>query len=272
MAFDIREQTDRAFAVTPDDFDLAAFQERPLAVPTLRCLRYVAGIERHTIRHLRDLLVTPSHTDPVVTEFLTAWAYQQFWLGETLDAVLDAHRPLPPYPPPSAPRRAVQELGDRFAPLRHALTANVIGEDFVAIHMSWGAISEWLADAAYDRIGARADHHELTAVLKRIQEQKRRHVEFYEAQARARLGGSARARTLTRLVLSSLWFWHPHGRFTEPRSETRFVLHHLLADPDGAALVRDIDARVDTLPGQRGLGLVSRVLARYGAGPRVVTR
>jgi hypothetical protein len=40
MAFDIREHTDRASAITPDDVDPAAFRDLPLTPHTIRCLRY----------------------------------------------------------------------------------------------------------------------------------------------------------------------------------------------------------------------------------------
>jgi hypothetical protein len=270
--FDIREQTDRAHAVTPDDIDAAAFAAQPLSRPALRCLRYLADVEGYTIRYLRDLLVTPSHTDPVVTEFLTAWAFQQYWLGETLEAVLTAHDSLPATPPPTPLRRAAQNINDRIAPIQKAAVANLIGEEFVAVHMTMGAVSERLVTIAYQQLSAIEIHPELSAIMDRICVQKARHVEFYQHQARARLDGSARARTITRFALRRLARGVPSGATIHPKRETRFVLAHLFHHPDALAGVRQLDRDISDLPGLTGLRPAERALARHGIRARAVIR
>src|SRR5690606_31799525 len=74
-----------------EDLDYASFAERPLRNPTLRALRYMFDVERHTIVYLRDLLVTPTHKDASATAFLTRWAYEDFWHSEGVAEVLRAH-------------------------------------------------------------------------------------------------------------------------------------------------------------------------------------
>jgi hypothetical protein len=139
VTFDI----DSYRAATPvpyRDLDYAAFGSRPLSAGALRCLRYMCDIESHTICYLRDLPVTPSHADPQVTTFLTMWAYEEYWHGEALAAVLDAHG----VPTDDAHIRTVRtRLGwrDRLSPIRQAVAANLVGTDFVAVHMTFGAIN-----------------------------------------------------------------------------------------------------------------------------------
>ena len=74
MSFQVDKYARQAAPVRYDDLDLTtAFREQPLSDDTLRVLRYMCDIESHTICYLRDVLVTPSHTDPEVTTFLTMW-------------------------------------------------------------------------------------------------------------------------------------------------------------------------------------------------------
>ena len=259
MAFDIRDHTDRASAITPDDVDPAAFHDQPLSLHTIRCLVYFRNVERNTIRHLRDLLVTPSHTDPVVTEFLTGWAYQEFWLGETLDAIIAQHQHRHAYQPSAtAGQRIVREIRDRIAPARQALLANLIGEDFVAIHMAWAHLDTCLTGAAYRKPVDREDHPHLTAILRRAGNLKDAHRDFYAGQAVARLGISFRARTLTRQALTYLW--KPPGAAIHHRGETRFVLTYLF-DGDQA---HSLDKTLDTMPGLERLRIVSSAMATFG--------
>ena len=259
MAFDIREHTDRASAITPDDVDPAAFSNRPLSPHTIRCLQYLCNVERYTIRHLRDLLVTPSHTEPVVTEFLTGWAYQEFWLGETLDAIITNHRPRPVNPPAAnTVQRVVQEIRDRIGPVRQSVLANLIGEDFVAIHMVWAYLDSGVMSAAYRNAAGNDDHRQLAEIARRAADLKQSHREFYAGQAFARLGRSPRARMLARRALTYLW--RPPGAALHPRNETKFVLNHLF-DGDEA---RSLDKTLDTLPGLEGLRIVSSAMAAFG--------
>jgi hypothetical protein len=64
MAFDIDVYKSTVTPVDYQDLDYTAFATRPLSPGGLRCLRYMCNIESHTVCYLRDLLVTPSHTDP----------------------------------------------------------------------------------------------------------------------------------------------------------------------------------------------------------------
>jgi hypothetical protein len=260
MSFQVDKYARQAAPVRYDDLDLTtAFRDQPLSDDTLRVLRYMCDIESHTICYLRDVLVTPSHTDPEVTTFLTMWNYEEYWHGEVLADVLAAHG-IATGPDHVRQLRSRQGWRDRLAPIRQSLLANLIGDDFVATHMSWGAVNEWLTHAGYTRLSQIEQHPVLTEVLRRIAAQETRHIAFYATQARERLARSSRARRLTRLALSKAW--QPVGANVMPRAEVRHLLRHLLGGSDGAKEASRIDARIDTLPGLEGLQLVRSRIAR----------
>jgi hypothetical protein len=153
-------------------------------------------------------------------------------------------------------RNAAPNSGHGVSPIRQALLAQAVGEDFVAVHMTWGAINEWSTHAGYARLIDRERHPVFTELLERIMRQETRHVAFYVSQARSRLAASRRAQRLTRFALRR--FWNPVGTGVMPDAETRHLLSYLLAGPEGERTVAKIDSQVDRLPGLEGLGLVRR--------------
>jgi hypothetical protein len=256
--FDIDAYARQVSPVSLDGIDLAAFRARPLSPEALRCLRYMHDVESHTVCYLRDLLVTPSHRDPRVTAFLTMWNYEEHWHGEALGRVLAAHGEASGAARVE-PMRARQGLGDRVSPVVNALGGALLGDAFVAVHMTWGAVNEWSTQAGYARLAEREGHPMLTELLDRIQRQEARHVAFYATEARRRLAASPRARRLVRLLLRTRWA--PVGSSVMPREETAFLLRHLV---DGTVADR-LDANVHRLPGLDGLGIVRKAAAEYGA-------
>ena len=137
----------------------------------------------------------------------------------------------------------------------------MFGERLVALHMTWGAINEWTAQASYARLGQRAGHPVLSELLKRIARQEGRHVDFYASQAGERLAASPAAQRVVRWGLRRLW--RPVGSGIMPAAETDFVIRHLYAGPDGAPYVERIDKRIERLPGLAGLGLVAAAVSQH---------
>ena len=258
MDFDIATFKTRTGRVDISDLDLTAFERQPLDRDTVRCLRYMHDVEFHTICYLRDLLLTPAHRDPEVTAFLTFWCFEEYWHGEAIGAVLAMHREAAGLERVGAMRQALPN-GDRLRPFAHLLGSFLVGGDYTGVHMTWGAINEWCTQAGYARLGERAGHPELSRLLARIMRQEGRHIDFYASQAEARLGASARARTLTRFALRR--FWRPVGAGVMPEEETRFVIGHLFGDGAGLAAAQRIDRRVDRFPGLAGLHLCERAAA-----------
>jgi hypothetical protein len=252
--FDIDAFKARSTPVSLEGIDLTSFLDQPLDQPTLRCIRYMHDVEYHTVCYLRDLLVTPAHRDPTVTTFLTLWNVEEMYHGDALGAVLTAHGE------PAGRNRVTttrQRLGplDRLAPVAHSLGSLLVGSAWTAVHMTWGAVNEWTAQAAYARLGQQADHPTLSALLARIMRQEGRHADFYARQAERRLKDDALARRLTRTALRR--WWAPVGSTLLPRSEVAFLAGHLFTGPEGRAMTERIDRRLDGLPGLAGLRLTT---------------
>lgn len=261
MAFQIDQFKRAAAPVRYEDLDYRSFAGRPLSGAALRCLRYMCDVEDYTVCYLRDLLVTPSHRDPVISTFLTMWNYEEHWHGEALARVLGAHG-IPTGDEHIRAIRVAQGWRDTIAPVKHVLAARLAGEDYIAVHMAWGAINEWSTHAGYARLAEREGHPVLSELLSRIMRQETRHVAFYATQARDRLSASRRARMLTRWALKR--FWAPVGSTVMPADDTRHLLGYLLSGPDGAQVVTRIDDKIDRLPGLGGLGLTRRAAADWG--------
>ena len=262
MAFAIDDFARTAAAVRWDDLDVAtAFAERPLSVGALRSLRYMSDIESYTVCYLRDLLVTPSHNDPDVTTFLTMWNYEEYWHGEALADVLAAHG-VPTGNDHLREVRTRDGFRGRFDPMKQWLLANVIGEDFIATHMTWGALNEWSAHAAYSSLTRIEQHPVLTELLARIIKQETRHAAFYTSQARTRLAASRKAQRIARFALEKAW--NPVGSGVMPDVEVEFMLTYLMGGAEGRAEARRMDHKLDSMPGLEGMHLVERALDKRG--------
>ncbi|MBF4512413.1 ferritin-like domain-containing protein [Plantibacter sp. VKM Ac-2885] len=261
MAFDIDKFTETSVSVNWSDLDFDEFKTNPLPPSTLRSLRYMCDIEYHTVCYLRDMLMTPSHEDDEVGAFMTMWNREEFWHGEALAAVLAAHDITVDFDELKATRL---KLGwkDRLDPIKQSILGNLVGTDFIAVHMSWGAANEWSATAAYTRLAQLERHPVLSVLLKRIAKQETRHVAFYASQAKARLESSKSARRLTRFLLRKVW--GPVGSGVMPDSEVTHVMGHLFGDEDGLAEVRRIDGHIAKLPGMEGLTIIENSLRVRG--------
>ena len=249
--------------VETDDLDLdTAFDDHPLDEGTLRCLRYMHDIEFHTACYLRDLLVTSAHRDPEVTEFLTFWAYEEYWHGEAISRVLQAHGE-------QAGSSRVGELRtarrrrDTLTPMAHWFGSLVAGRPLGALQMTWGAINEWTTQAGYVQLARRSGHSTLAELLRRIAKQEGRHIDFYAARATRLLSSSASARRFTRVALRR--WWQPVGSGVLPESESTHLITHLFSGDDGRTALERIDRHVDALPGLEGLRLVTHSAECVGA-------
>jgi hypothetical protein len=257
VPFDIADYKRRTGPLVFDDLDLAHFAAHPLDPGVLRCIGAMHDVEYHTVCYLRDLLMTPAHGDPDVTAFLGFWNVEEFWHGEGLAAVLAAHGETAGASRVEALRR---RLGwrDKLKPITTALGAAVTGNKYLAVHMTWGAINEWTAQAAYGQLGRRAGHPVLSELMKRLMRQEGRHVDFYASQAAERLSRSVATQRLVRGALRA--FWRPVGAGVLAANETDHMVQFLFDGDDGREVVDRIDRRVDQLPGLGGMGLMRRTL------------
>jgi rubrerythrin len=247
--------------------------DHPVTTAEARCLTYMMDIESHTVVFLRDLLATEAVFDPDVTAFLSCWVYEELWHGEAFSRFLgEAGYELGPngerpggetsYPTRTARnawiRRALGR-GDVLTHLGIMAASKVIGEDFVAVHMTWGAVNELATLTGYHQLIARTENPVLVDLLRRIIMDERRHFAFYRAQACMRLARSRRARAVTRWAMKHLW--SPVGTGVRPQSETDFVITALFGGEDGRSALADTDATISALPGLEGLEIFADALA-----------
>ena len=235
-------------------------------------------IETHTVVFLRDLLATRASFDPEVTAFLSCWVYEELWHGEAFSRFLGeaGYRVAPtfedvsgddPFPTRVDRNQWVRQKFGTKGYVSHigTLLGSALFRDFVAVHMTWGAVNELGTLTGYHRIIAKTEHPVLIQLLQAVIKDERRHFAFYRAQARMRLARSRQARTITRWALEHLWA--PVGTGVRPQSETDFVIHSLFGDADGMVAVKEMEATLGELPGLEGSRFLTDALE--GAATRL---
>jgi hypothetical protein len=217
-------------------------------------------IEGHTIVYLRELLATRAIDDPDVATFLACWFYEESSHARGLAKFLQAAGA------PCVERVRSQEgWRKRIEAVGIALVARA-WPDFVAVHMTWGAINELTTLTGYNRLAEVAGHPVLTELLGRIVLDESRHFHFYFSEAQRRLAKPGAAR-IARLLVER--FWAPVGSGVQPAEETKFLAGYLLSGPEGRAAARKIDETIRRLPGLDGMPLVEAWLDRELGGDDV---
>lgn len=267
MQTTIDSYKDRAGRLDLEGIEFDDFKDQPLPAEALRSLKYMHDVEHHTVCYLRDLLLTPAHSDPAVTSFLSCWAFEEMWHGEAIGQVLEAHGEQAGAPRIAAFRQK-RRRKEAFSAFSTIASAAFAGRAFIALHMTWGAVNEWTTRAGYSRLADAAGHSTLRELLKRIMKQEGGHIDFYSSEAGRRLEDSAKAQRLTRFALKH--FWRPVGAGVMPKEEVRFLVRYLFQGPKGQAIAERIDRRVDRLPGQGGLRLLDGAVSKLSRQPMVV--
>lgn len=262
MLFDLPVLKQNTAQLDLSGIDFDAFRTRPLSPAGLRCLQYMHDVEYHTICYLRDLLVTPAHRDHEIASFLAFWVFEEYWHGEALGRVLAAHEQLADGDR-IEPLRARLARWESLKPFLHAFGSLVAGKEWLAVHMTWGAVNEWTTQAGYARLAGREKHPVLTDLLKRIMRQEGRHIDFYATHASDALARSRRAQKLVRFTLKRLW--SPVGAGVMPQGEVDHLIDYLFCGSDGSAAAARIDRQVDRLPGQAGLHLLQGLVTARAA-------
>jgi rubrerythrin len=253
-------------------------REHPVTTAEARCLTYMMDIETHTVVFLRDLLATRASFDPEVTAFLSCWVYEELWHGEAFSRFLGeaGFRVAPtfedvsgddPFPTRVDRNQWVRQKFGTKGYVSHigTLLGSALFRDFVAVHMTWGAVNELGTLTGYHRIIAKTEHPVLIQLLQAVIKDERRHFAFYRAQARMRLARSRQARMITRWALEHLWA--PVGTGVRPQAETDFVIHDIFGDADGMVAVKEMEDTLGELPGLGGSRFLSDALR--GAAARL---
>lgn len=276
--FDLDKYLRASKRVDLSSVEWARIRQHPVTTAEARCLTYMMDIETHTVVFLRDLLATRASFDPEVTAFLSCWVYEELWHGEAFSRFLGeaGYRVAPtfedvsgddPFPTRVDRNQWVRQKFGTKGYVSHigTLLGSALFRDFVAVHMTWGAVNELGTLTGYHRIIAKTEHPVLIQLLQAVIKDERRHFAFYRAQARMRLARSRQARTITRWALEHLWA--PVGTGVRPQAETDFVIHSLFGDADGMVAVKEMEATLGELPGLEGSSFLTDALE--GAATRL---
>jgi hypothetical protein len=272
IEFDIDRYLRNSKRLDLSGIDWDDIPNHPLSAGDVMCLHYMMDIETHTVIYLRDLLASKAAHDPYVTGFLCCWVYEELWHGEAFSDFLRAYGievPAEPKLPdgttpmptrPNRVRRFREQMGvGHKLFLLPTLFGSMVIRDFVALHMTWGAINELTTLTAYYQLKRRSGHPVLHQMLDRIIQDERRHFAFYRAQAKARMTANRKAGKVVRWTLQA--FWTPVGAGVKTQEEVDALALYLFGDsPEGRAAIRDIDRTIAELPGLEGLTLLEDML------------
>lgn len=238
--------------------DWSRARSQPVSEAERRILPYFIDVESYTIAYLRALLNTSAIHDPEIGDFLAIWAYEESYHGRALERFLrEAGVPVDPSRPRSVqrPTRPLEALQDAAA----ALLSRFYGDDFIAVHMTWGAIQELTTLNGYRRLAAQTRNDVFAEIVRRVMRDESRHFGFYYAQAERRLAASGRARRLTAALVRR--FWKPVGAGIMPEAELDFLSAYMFDTPEGREEVAHIDRTIARLPGMAGFDGMGRFLS-----------
>ncbi len=270
--FDIDRYLRNSRRLDLSDVDWERIPDHPLSDGDVMCMHYMMDIETHTVIYLRDLLATRAAHDPHITAFLSCWVYEELWHGEAFSDFLrrygievpaepklpDGSTPMPTRP--NRVHRVREQLGaGHKLSLLPTMFGSMLTRDFIAIHMTWGAINELTTLTGYYQLIRRCDHPVLHQMLRKVIQDERRHFAFYRAQAKARLTARPSAGRLVRWVLER--FWTPVGAGVKSQEEVDALALYLFGDSsEGREAIREMDATIAELPGLKGLTLLEDAL------------
>jgi len=224
----------------------------PISPSEVAVLRYMQDTEFYTVHYMKALMETSALADNEARAFMVCWGYEECYHGRALAKILEAtghaasKRSIEEFSRPRKITEVLQDAGGR--------ALSMISSDFIATHMTWGAINELTAVHAYTRLAELSGNPILAKVARRIAKDERRHFAFYYQQARRRLA-SPLARRMATFSLRALW--EPVGGSMAPREERDFVGAYLFGDDEGRARLQETDETIAKLPGMSWFGMVS---------------
>lgn len=248
-------------ALTKEFMDGIAWRDiknHPLDDRFVPVLLYMRDIEVLTEMYHEELLRTPTGKDPIISKFMERWGVEEITHGEVINRFLnEAGIPTPE----EWKRQARREVSKSYTFNTRLVTTltNLVGREFTATHMSFGAINELSAGQSYRRLMDLANHPVLTYILKGIIREESVHTQFYLSIARLELKRSRFAQKLARFVVNN--FWLPVGQGAKSAAEGNYMIATLFGGAEGLDWVdKTITQRVQTLPGFAGLTKINETV------------
>jgi hypothetical protein len=262
MKSDIERYISVSAKIDTSDIDWDQAREVGLTEDEKFVLTYFSDVESQTIRYLKTLLQMKIAFKPSVAAFLTTWSYEEFFHGYELGRLLAVcGSPLEEdrVEKVSAKARFNEWLEAMFTPLLSRIFSN----QFPAVYLSYGAIQEMTTLRGYENLRRYTSNPVLQLLCERIAKQERRHFAWYFNHARELLVESRGARVLARKLLE--FNWVPVGAGIKSPDEVKRLFSILFPVESARKLVREVDAKMGTLPGLEGIKLMEPYFERAGA-------
>ena len=258
MSFSIERYKAESRKLDTTGVEWDRIRDYPLTKGDLFFLHYAMDVENHVPLYLSHLLVTRACMNPVITAFLSMWAYEELWHGENLS------RFLVEYGIPLENDTRIRNLRSKMGLSNTvSLLSTMVGswalEDFAALYLSIGATNELATATSYGALARKCSHPVLQDLLGRIQKDERRHFAFYYNSAKEWVTGNRRGQMVARIGMNL--FWEVVGTGLKSQEEVDAISLYLYDDEEGAADLESIDAKMGRLPGLEGIRLMTRAMA-----------
>jgi Mn-containing catalase len=218
-------------------------------------LLYMRDVEILTDMYYEELRRTPTGKDAVIKKFMERWGVEELAHGELIDRFLNESGVETSKNWKTEVRQNVPKFYTFNTRILTTLT-NLIGTQFTATHMTFGAINELSTAQGYRRLTELANHPVLTQIIRGIMREESAHTQFYWSIAKLELKKSAFARRVARFVVKN--FWSPVGQGAKPKTQSDYTIATLFEGADGLERVeRNISQRVQQLAGFEGLNTIS---------------
>jgi Fatty acid desaturase len=218
-------------------------------------LLYMRDVEVLTDMYYEELRRTPTGKDPAISKFMERWGVEEITHGEVIDRFLNEAGIETGKNWKNEVRQNVPSSYTFNTRIITTLT-NLIGKQFTATHMTFGAIHEMSTGQAYRRLMKMANHPVLTEILTAIMREESAHTKFYLSVAKLELQRSEFARKVSRFIVNK--FWAPVGQGAKPKIQTDYAISTLFSGNEGLEWIeRNVSQKVQTLPGFNGLNAIS---------------
>jgi len=255
MSFSIERYKEESRKLDTTGVQWDRIRDYPLSKGDLFFLHYAMDVENHVPLYLSHLLVTRACMNPVITTFLSLWAYEELWHGENLSRFLVEYGI--PLENDTRIRNLRSDMGvSNSLSILTTMMASWALDDFAALYLSIGACNELSTATAYGALARNCEHPVLQDLLGRIQKDERRHFAFYYNSAKDWMTDNPRAQTVGRIGMKL--FWQVVGQGLKNQEEVDAISLHLFNDEAGLRDVESIDEKMGRLPGLQGIRLMTK--------------